>query len=114
MHELSIAQEIIGIIQENLPKGNGHAVKSVKLKIGKLTNILPDSLEFCFDALIRSTPLDGAKLEIVRIPVSVNCQQCHTEHEIEGIAFACPSCGSSNIKMTAGDELQVSEIEISD
>jgi hydrogenase nickel incorporation protein HypA/HybF len=114
MHELSIAQEIIGIVQENLPKENGHAVKSVKLKIGKLTNILPDSLEFCFDALIRSTPLDGAKLEIVHIPVSVKCLQCQSEHEVGGVAFACPACGSSNIKMIAGDELLVSEIEISD
>jgi hydrogenase nickel incorporation protein HypA/HybF len=114
MHELSIAQEIIGIVQENLPKQSGHAVKSVKLRIGKLTNILPDSLEFCFDALIKSTPLDGARLEIQHIPVTVCCTQCKKENEIEGLAFVCPSCGSSQIKMTAGDELQVAEIEISD
>lgn len=114
MHELSIAQEIIGIVQENLPKQNGHAVKTVKLKIGKLTNILPDSLEFCFDALIPSTPLNGAKLVIQHVPVTIHCTQCERENEIEGFAFMCPSCGSTNIKMTAGDELQVSEIEISD
>jgi hydrogenase nickel incorporation protein HypA/HybF len=114
MHELSIAQEIIGIVQENLPKGNGHSVKLVKLKIGKLTNLLPDSLEFCFDALIQKTPLDGARLEIQHIPVSVRCEQCRAVSEIEGIAFMCPLCGSPEIKMIAGDELQVSEIEISD
>ncbi len=114
MHELSIAQEIISIVQENLPEGNGHPVKSVKLRIGKLTNILPDSLEFCFDALIKSTPLDGAKLDIQHIPVSVKCRQCGLTHEIEGVAFLCPSCASSDIQMVAGNELQVSEIEISD
>lgn len=114
MHELSIAHEIIGIVQENLPAGNSHSVKTVKLKIGKLTNILPDSLTFCFDALIKDTELDGAKLDIQHIPITLQCNICSAVSEIEGFAFACPSCGSAEIKTIAGDELRVSEIELND
>lgn len=114
MHELSVAYEIIGIVNENLPEGNRRPVKSVKLKIGKLTNILPDSLTFCFEALIKDTPLNGAVLDIQHIPITLQCQQCHTVSEIDDFIFTCPSCGSADIKTVAGDELQVSEIEIMD
>lgn len=114
MHELSVAQEIIGIVQENLPGGNNHCVKTVKLKIGKLTNILPDSLTFCFEALTKDTALDGAQLDIQHIPITLQCNGCRAVSEIEGFVFACPSCGSADIKTIAGDELQVSEIEIRD
>lgn len=114
MHELSIAHEIIGIVQENLPAGNNHSVKIVKLKIGKLTNILPDSLTFCFDALIKDTFLDGATLDIQHIPITLQCKKCTVISEIEGFAFVCPSCGSADIKTIAGDELRVTEIEIND
>ena len=114
MHELSIAHEIIGIVKENLPAGNDRFVKTVTLKIGKLTNILPDSLTFCFEALIKDTPLDGARLDIRQIPITLQCNQCKARSEIEGFAFVCPSCGSAHIKTVAGDELQVAEIEITD
>ena len=114
MHELSIAQEILGIVHQYVPEPTENYVKSVKVEVGKMSNILIDSLTFCFEAIIHDTPLMGAKLDIVEIPVSIICNNCKKTSEIEPPVFACPECGSNQIKIIGGTELRVDEIEIND
>ena len=114
MHELSVAQEIINIVNNYLPENNPAKVKAVKVKVGKLSNILNDSLTFCFEALTNESHLKGSKLEIVDVPVKVFCLSCHEESKIENPIFACPKCSHNKLKMISGMELQVDEIELFD
>lgn len=114
MHELSVAQEILGIVNQYVPDPKLNSVKSVKVKIGKLSNILTDSLTFCFEAITSDTPLNGAKLEVIEIPVKIICSNCNKESEIEPPVFACPVCGNNQIKIVSGTELRVDEIELFD
>ena len=114
MHELSVAQEIVGIISQNLPNPKPDSVKSVKIVVGKMSNILPDSLTFCFEAITSDTFLNRAKLEIIEIPVTINCLKCNKDFEIEPPLFACPVCGNNEIKIISGTELRVDEIELYD
>ena len=114
MHELSIAQEIFSIVQQNVDKEKLQRVQSINVKIGKLSNVLPDSLLFCFDAIKANTNLQNATLIIDRTPVIIECDVCLSKSEIELPIFACPNCKSNNIKMISGDELLVREIEITE
>lgn len=114
MHELSIAQEIFSIVQQNVDKQNLTAVKNVKVKIGKLNNILPDSLHFCFDAIKTDTLLKNSELIINQTPIIVECSDCKSVSEIEPPVFSCPVCSGINIKMNGGSELIVEEIELND
>jgi len=114
MHELSIAQEILGIVYQYIPEPKKNHIKSVRVKVGKMSNILIDSLTFCFDAITQDTPLMGAKLEIIEVPVSINCNNCNKTSEIEPPVFACPKCGNNQIKIIDGTEMRVDEIEIND
>jgi len=114
MHELSIAQEILGIVYQYVPAPKENSVKSVRVRIGKLSNILPDSLTFCFEAITNDTPLNGAKLEIIHVPVSITCGDCTKSSEIEPPVFACPNCGSNQIKITGGTDMRVDSIELND
>ena len=114
MHELSVAQDILGIVNQYLPKPLPGSVKSVKVKVGRLSNILKDSLTFCYEALTSQTPLEGSKLEILELPVKIICSTCKDESEVEPPFFACPVCGNNQIKIISGTELQVDEIELFD
>ena len=58
MHELSIAQSILDIVNQHLPAEKPAHVKSVKVKIGKLSNVLPDSLRFCFEAITKDSDFE--------------------------------------------------------
>lgn len=112
MHELSIAQEIFTIVQQNVEDEKQKLVRSINVKIGKLSNVLPDSLLFCFDAIKINTNLQNASLMIDRTPVIIECESCFSKSEIEPPIFACPNCKSNKIKMISGDELLVREIEL--
>jgi hydrogenase nickel incorporation protein HypA/HybF len=114
MHELSIAQNIIEIVQENLAPNQKQAVKTVRIKVGKLTNILVDSLLFGFEALTRDTNLDGVKLEVEQLPLRIKCNDCGKETDLDNYVFSCPTCQSSAIKVVSGQELMVQEIELND
>ena len=114
MHELSVAQEILEIVNQYVSDPKPNTVKSVKVKVGKLSNILTDSLTFCFDVITSDTPLSGVRLEVIQIPVKINCSGCNQESEIEPPVFACPICGNNQIKIISGTELWVDEIELFD
>jgi hydrogenase nickel incorporation protein HypA/HybF len=114
MHELAIAQNIVEIVQESVPRAQIQSVKIVKLKIGKMAGVVTDSLEFCFSAIASGTELQAARLEIEKIPTAGRCKACASDFTIEEYAFACPTCGSINIELVSGTELEVSEIEISE
>jgi len=114
MHELSIAQNIISIVQENLNTEQRNAVKKVRVKVGKLTNILVDSLVFGFEALTKDTNLDGVTLEVENIPLTIQCQDCKETSTLDDYIFSCPGCHSTAITLVSGNELMVSEIELND
>lgn len=112
MHELSIAQNIIDLVRENIDGKTN--VKNIYLKLGEISGVIPDSLEFCFDVITKETELEGAKLVIEKIPVTAKCNKCALEFRIENLFFICPECGSADIKILTGTDMQITEIEIDD
>lgn len=115
MHEMSVAQNIIDIVQQHLPEQNNHAVSTVNVKIGKMAGIVPESLEFSFQVIAADTPgMTGAVLKMHFVPLIIRCKDCNTESTIDDPFFMCPGCNSINVDTLSGTELQVTEIEIED
>jgi hydrogenase nickel incorporation protein HypA/HybF len=115
MHEMGIAQEIVGIVQASIPAHlHGTRVERVRLRIGTLSAVVADSLRFCFEALTRDTPLAGAELAIAAIPVTARCLACDHRWTIETPAFACPRCSGGDIRILSGRELEIEAIELAD
>ena len=114
MHELSLAQNIFEIVGEHLPKEAFRQVKSVKLRVGEVAGVVPDSLEFCFNAIAAGTPLQGAVLEVERVPCVMKCNSCGNISSNESGIFLCSFCNGNDLKMISGNELQVTAIELFD
>ncbi len=110
MHELSLAQNIVEIVHQYIPPDQRNTVKSVKLRIGELSGVVADSLEFCFSVIIADTPLNGTTLEIDRIPYTLHCGQCEKTFISEFGRVLCPQCGSDATDVVAGIEMQIVEI----
>lgn len=111
MHELSIAQEIINIVEASLPSRETK-VKTIRLKVGLLSGVLIDSLIFCFEAITNQTKLENVKLDIVETPIKVKCNDCEKENVLLEPIFICPNCNSFNLNLIEGKELELVEIEI--
>lgn len=114
MHELSIAQSILEIAERHLPPDRGQRVTAVRLKVGELAGVVEESLLFCFGAITAGTRLEGASLDIERVPLSARCGRCTLSFAVRNSTFLCPSCGSGDLVVTGGRELQVTEIELQD
>ncbi|HXF99141.1 MAG TPA: hydrogenase maturation nickel metallochaperone HypA [Bacteroidota bacterium] len=114
MHELSLASGILDIVQEYVPRDRRSAVRGVRVRVGSLSGVVPESLEFSFAAIVAGTPLQHASLVIEHVPASVRCNRCRCEFGVELPIFVCPQCNSSETTMLQGNELQVVEIELQD
>ena len=112
MHEMSIAQSLIDVVKEEMLKNNAKTLRSVRVNIGQMTAIVPDSLSFCFEVIIGGTELEGARLIMDLIPLVGYCDECRDEFEIKDYAFVCPKCGGTKIRTIAGQDLSIVEIEV--
>ncbi|MFH1487700.1 MAG: hydrogenase maturation nickel metallochaperone HypA [Pseudomonadota bacterium] len=112
MHEMSIAQSLVDILREEMEKNGARTLRSVRLSIGRLSAVVPDSLEFCFTVMTAETELEGATLIMDMVPLRGACHDCNKTFEIEDYAFLCPSCGGTNIETIAGQDLSIVEMEV--
>ncbi len=114
MHELAIAQSILDIVGDAVPADQAEDVRSIRVRVGKLSGVVADTLEFCFGAIAADTPLSRASLKIEEVPAVSECKDCSNRFAIEDLAFLCPSCSSTCLIMVSGMELEVTEIELLD
>jgi hydrogenase nickel incorporation protein HypA/HybF len=112
MHELSVAQNIISIVEEYTKAIEEKKVKAIHLKIGKMSNVLVDSLNFCFESLVIGTGLAEAKLVVEEIPATLYCNNCNKQTDVSEFSFSCVHCSSTNVEMISGNELTISELVV--
>ena len=111
MHELSVAQNILDIVTDHVPEPQRTRVRPVRVRVGTMSGVVPDSLEFCFSAAASGGPLSSAKIEIETVPFVVRCTVCGEETTNDSGIPACASCGAP-AEVMSGIELQVREIEL--
>jgi len=114
MHELSVAQNIVEIVEQYVPAHERQNVRSVRVRVGDLSGVVRDSLEFCFSAATAGTPLASAHLQTERVAFKLHCDACGEERETEAGLALCPACGSFSTRVIAGNELHVVDIELAE
>jgi len=112
MHEMSLAEGILQIIEDTVHANAAAQVRSVLLEIGVLSHVEVQALRFCFDAVTRSTVADGARLDVRAVPGRAWCMPCGASVPLQRLGDACPQCGSYQLQVTAGEEMKVKEIEV--
>jgi hydrogenase nickel incorporation protein HypA/HybF len=113
MHELSIALSLIEVATEQIARRNLAQVEVVHLRLGELSGVVADALLFSFDVATAGTALEGARLEIERVPVSVHCRRCDAERELPSIQrLQCPSCGDPTPDVRRGREIELFALEV--
>ena len=115
MHELSIVMSIVESVTETLGSYPGARVEEVRLRVGVLSAVVVDSLEFCWGLATDGTPLAGSRLAVKVLPVIVHCAHCDKDVELDGVqSFRCPQCDAPCGDLRQGRELEIEAIEIED
>ncbi len=109
MHELSLSSAIVNTVVKHAA---GRRVTLVSMRVGRLRQVVPDTLEFYFDFVARDTVCEGARLEQEIVEAWLRCNPCDTTWPIEIPAFRCPTCGGSDVEVASGNEFEVESIEV--
>jgi len=112
MHELSIVEELVRAIREELSRRPQARLKSVLVRVGTLRLIEPATLQCCFEAATADTPLAGAQLRLEPVEARARCRACRLEFAVKDQWFECPHCGDTGSELLRGDELQLVSLEI--
>jgi hydrogenase nickel incorporation protein HypA/HybF len=112
MHEMSLAEGILQIIEDAAHHQGFAKVKTVFLEIGQLASVEVEAMRFCFDVVLNGSIAEGAKLEIVSLPGSGWCMKCAMTVPIVEQYGACPQCGSYQVQPVGGTEMRVKELEV--
>lgn len=112
MHELSLAESVLQVIEDSARANEFSRVKTVWLEIGALAGVEAEALRFCFDAVVKGTLVEGAKLEIVATRGRGRCLTCGKSVPIQLRYDCCPLCGGCQVQVTGGMEMRVKELEV--
>lgn len=112
MHEMSLCEGILQVLESESKKQGFERVKQVWLEIGELSGVEVDAMLFSFDAITRNSLADGAELNIIPIPGTAWCMQCAQQVAVKQRFDECPNCGSYQLQVTAGDEMKIKELEV--
>ncbi len=112
MHEVSIAQSLIQILEEEMQSHEGGRLKKVRVLVGELSGVVPDALFFAFEVCSKGSIAEGSALEIVKVPARGVCKSCNREFVPEVPFLICTRCGSPDIEVLSGRELEIDKMEV--
>ena len=113
MHELSLMQETLSIAIAHARRERAQRIHRLTMRVGALSGVVPDALQFAFGVLTRGTMADGAELHIETVPIVGHCTTCAQEFETADLLGACPRCGEPATQLRHGRELELGSLEVS-
>jgi hydrogenase nickel incorporation protein HypA/HybF len=113
MHELPVSKEIHNVLAQEAKKHNAR-IKAVKLRVGRISGLEPNSLAFFLEVLTKGTDMEGLKVECEVVDPLLVCNKCHKKFTVDDIIFICPHCGSMDCRTLAGGDLEIVTISLED
>ena len=110
MHEMSLAEGILQIVEDAAGKQGFKRVTEVRLEIGALAGVEPDALTFCLDVVFKGSVAEGARVELESLPGQGFCLACAETVPVAALYDACPKCGSYQVQATGGTEMRVKDL----
>ena len=112
MHEMSLCEGLRGVVEDQASRHGFAKVTHLRLEIGRFAGVEKAALEFAFEVVMRGSPAEGAKLEMIDLPGRALCYGCGESVEIDDRLDPCPLCGSGKLMPSGGDEMRIKDMEV--
>lgn len=112
MHEASIIEAVLDRATAAAREAGATRILRIRLRVGLLSGVVPEALEFAFAALKADTPAADATLEIIPAPATFRCLACGSLHDLAELTFTCPACSGPLIVDTGGGDLELAQLEV--
>jgi hydrogenase nickel incorporation protein HypA/HybF len=105
-------QGALSMALEQAAQAGATRVYVVRLRIGALSGVVPEALQFAFEALASGTPAEGGQLAIERVPARFWCADCAREFQSDDLFAECPVCHKPSGELRAGREMELASLEV--
>lgn len=109
MHELSLCGAIADTVLEH---AGGRTVERIQLRLGHFRQVVPETLQFCWDMRVEDTELNGCRLDVDHVPAVIHCASCGSDTTLTHPVLRCGSCDGIDVTMTSGEEFLVVSIDV--
>jgi len=106
-------QSTLDIALEWAGRQGADRIHKLGMRVGALSGVVPDALEFAFEVLREGTPAAEAALEVEYVPLRIYCPACAREYTIDGYWYTCPDCNGVDTEVRQGRELEIAYVELS-
>jgi hydrogenase nickel incorporation protein HypA/HybF len=113
MHEFGIMESALATARQKTHAAGATRIHRLKLRVGRLSGVVPEALRFAFDSLKQASPAAGAELEIEEVAAACWCADCAAEFETVSLSYECPRCHQLSGDLRRGRELELASLEIS-
>ncbi|WP_330617125.1 hydrogenase maturation nickel metallochaperone HypA/HybF [Corynebacterium mendelii] len=108
MHEVALATQLAKIVAR---AADGRRVLVVRLQVGALRQVVPQTLQFAWRFVTKDTVLGGAELQVDWIDLTIRCPAGHESSSGDPFDRICPTCGQTGSTIR-GDEFRVIDIDV--
>jgi hydrogenase nickel incorporation protein HypA/HybF len=112
LHEISIMQSALDAALEQARQAQASRIYVIRLRIGALSGVVAEALQFAFQALAPGTLAEQAELAIEHVPARFWCPACAREFEAGDFFAECPDCQRPSAELRAGRELEIASLEV--
>jgi hydrogenase nickel incorporation protein HypA/HybF len=112
VHELPITESLLDTALRYANKAEASRVLDLYLIIGDFASVVDESVQFYWDIVTAGTIAEGSRLHFQRVRAAMRCFNCQTVFEPARDEWVCPECGSSHVRVVAGNEFQLEAIEV--
>jgi len=112
MHELSIMTEALRMAEDAARSAGASRIRKLRLRVGTLSGVVPEALQFAFDAVRENSPAADATLEIETVRAACWCAACSAEFECADFFNECPRCHQPSGDLRRGRELEIADVEV--
>ena len=112
MHEMSLAEGMRGIVEDSARQHGFSRVTVLRVEIGRFAGVEKPALEFAFDVVMRGSPAEGARLELIDLPGRALCYDCAVTVDLDNRLDPCPRCGGGKLIPQGGDEMRIKDMEV--
>lgn len=116
MHELHLMRQVVKMVKD-LSLSQSGVPSVVRLQISSRSHLADHSsqeLATTFGLATHGTIVQGAKLEIIFLPVKGSCQQCGGSVTWSTYTWDCEECGSGKLVWENQPEVVLTEVEYID
>jgi hydrogenase nickel incorporation protein HypA/HybF len=109
VHELAICSSMVAIVRKHAV---GREVRVVHVRVGKLRQIIPDTLVYCWTLVTEGSELAGTELRIEQVSAKIRCNSCGREQVLSDPSLLCSTSPKHAVELLEGDEFLITSLEL--